>query len=64
MAFSLEKFKSDFPDYQWFPLEKGIEEFIEVNKKRGNFPDPGEDFIEDKIISAWKKQLSGWRNKV
>ena len=35
MAFSLEAFQRDFPDYRWLPLRRGVEEFIEVNQRRG-----------------------------
>jgi nucleoside-diphosphate-sugar epimerase len=60
MAFSLDNFKRDFPDYVWLPLEKGVKEFIEVNYKKGSFPDPNEEIIDDKIIIEWKKRLAGW----
>lgn len=60
MAFSLESFKQDFPDYRWLPLRQGVEEFIEVNERRGAFASPDVEIIEDKIIHDWKKRLSGW----
>ena len=60
MAFSLEAFKQDFPDYRWLPLRRGVEEFIEVNEQRGAFPSPDVEIIEDKIIRSWKERLRGW----
>ena len=64
MAFSLENFKKDFPDYVWLPLKKGVEEFIEVNYERGKFPAPNQEIIDDRIIRDWKKRLSGWPKPV
>lgn len=60
MAFSLENFKKDFPDYEWLTLKKGVEEFIEENNKKNAFPDAKEEIIDDRIIREWKKRLSGW----
>jgi len=60
MAFSLEAFKQDFPDYRWLPLRQGVEEFIEVNERRGAFPSPDVENIEDRIIRNWKERLRGW----
>lgn len=60
MAFSLENFKRDFPDYQWLPLRKGVEEFIEVGEKQGVFQDPSVEIIDDRIIRDWKARLAGW----
>lgn len=60
MAFSLETFQRDFPDYRWLPLRRGVEEFIEVNERRGAFPSPDVEIIEDRIIRAWKERLVDW----
>lgn len=60
MAFSMENFKKDFPDYVWLPLEKGVREFIEVNMEKGAFPDSNDESVEDRVIAEWKKRLSGW----
>jgi nucleoside-diphosphate-sugar epimerase len=60
MAFSLENFKKDFPDYEWLPLGKGVAEFIEVNTARGTIPSAEADALEDRIISEWKRRLAGW----
>jgi len=60
MAFSLDSFKQDFPDYEWLPLSKGVEEFIEVNQRKGAFPSPEDEILEDRIIRDWKKRLEDW----
>jgi nucleoside-diphosphate-sugar epimerase len=60
MAFSLDKFKSDFNDYKWMPLENGVKEFIEENYKGNNFKNPEEEIIDDRIIAEWKKRLNDW----
>ena len=63
MAFCLDSFQKDFPDYEWMPLEKGVQEFIEVNYRRNAFPDPHEECIEDMIIKEWEKILKDWPAK-
>jgi len=60
MAFSLENFKRDFPDYQWLPLRRGVEEFIQVGEQKASFQDPSVEIIEDRIIRDWKLRLAGW----
>lgn len=60
MAFSLENFQRDFPDYQWLPLRQGIEEFIQVGEREGRFQDPNLEILEDRIIRDWKSRLAGW----
>jgi nucleoside-diphosphate-sugar epimerase len=60
MAYSLENFMQDFPDYRWMPLRRGVEEFIEVNQRRGMFLPADVEIIEDKIIRDWKERLAGW----
>ncbi|WP_165452760.1 NAD-dependent epimerase/dehydratase family protein [Paenibacillus thalictri] len=60
MAFSLDKFKHDFPDYEWLPLLHGVKEFIVENEARSAFPDLQIEIIEDRIIAEWKKRLAGW----
>lgn len=60
MAFSLENFKKDFPDYVWLPLLDGVREFIEVNTARGTFPSADAEALDDRIINEWKRRLAGW----
>jgi hypothetical protein len=60
MAFSLENFKQDFPDYQWLPLSRGVKEFIEVNEQTGVFQSSEVEILEDRIIRNWKKRLADW----
>jgi hypothetical protein len=60
MAFSLDAFRQDFPDYRWLPLRRGVEEFIAVNEQRGAFPSPDVEILEDRIIRDWKDRLRGW----
>lgn len=60
MAFSLEAFQKDFPDYRWLPLRRGVEEFIAVNEARGAFPPPEVEILEDRLIRAWRERLAGW----
>lgn len=60
MAFSLERFKADFPDYEWLPLHDGVREFIRENERGGTLPDPNVETIEDRIIAEWRRRLAGW----
>ncbi|MDF2721807.1 MAG: NAD-dependent epimerase/dehydratase family protein [Paenibacillus sp.] len=60
MAFSLDRFKRDFPDYQWLPLLHGVEEFIETNERNRSFPPASAEIMDDRIIQEWKRRLEGW----
>lgn len=60
MAFSLDLFQKDFPDFSFMPLQKAVQEFIDVNLSRNAFPDPHEEYIEDMIIKEWKRTLKDW----
>jgi nucleoside-diphosphate-sugar epimerase len=60
MAFSLARFKHDFPDYRWLPLRKGVEEFVQVNEERGAFAAASAEIVDDRIIAAWKQRLADW----
>lgn len=60
MAFSLENFKNDFPDYRWLHLKNGVEEFVEAGEKQGIFQSPDIEIIDDRIIQDWKMRLVGW----
>jgi len=61
MAFSMDSFKNDFPDFQWLSLSSGVEEFIRVNDERGRFSLPVGESIEDRIIKKWKERLHNWQ---
>ena len=54
MAFSMEAFRRDFPDYVWHPLQEGVEEFVRENDRRDRFADPLTETLEDRIIQGWR----------
>jgi len=58
VAFSMEQFKADFPDFQWEkPLIQVAREYIEWNDQMGNFPDPSEEIYEDRIIKLYLERV-------
>ena len=58
VAFSMENFKADFPDFKWEkPLIQAAREYIEWNDKMGNFPDASEEIFEDRIIRFYLERV-------
>ncbi len=55
IAFSLESFKNDFPDFKWeVSLEEAARNFIKYNDERDLFPSIEEEIFEDRIIRVWE----------
>jgi nucleoside-diphosphate-sugar epimerase len=62
VAFSMENFKVDFPDFKWEkPLIQAAREYIEWNDKMGNFPDPSEEIYEDRIIRLYQERVKDFK---
>ncbi len=56
VAFSMDKFKRDFPDFNnEYPLYDGILEYIAYQEKMGGFQAPHDD-LESLIISRWQQE--------
>jgi nucleoside-diphosphate-sugar epimerase len=56
LAFSMEKFQSYFPDFQWeFSLEQTVRRVIEDAQARGEFADLPQNTLDDEIIEIWQK---------
>jgi hypothetical protein len=59
IAFSMEKFKSDFPGFVWEKtLEQAASEYIAYNEKNGLSTTGIDPIFEDMVINAWKKSSS------
>ncbi|MCX7842399.1 MAG: NAD-dependent epimerase/dehydratase family protein [Clostridia bacterium] len=62
IAFSVEAFKADFPDFIWEKsLEQAAREYIDWNDRMGNFPDISVETYEDRIIKAWLEITRGFK---
>lgn len=60
VAFSVDKFKTAFPDFQWtMSLEEWGRRYIVYNDEHGNFPQPEEEIIDDRIIHSYQNALKG-----
>lgn len=54
VAFSMDAFKADFPDFKWEKsLEDAVREFIKHNEEQGFFKPVDEELFEDRLIRAW-----------
>lgn len=54
VAFSMEQFLRDYPDFQWLhPIEEAISAFIRTQDALGVLENP-RDAVEDRVISGWK----------
>jgi len=62
VAFSVENFINDFPDFKWeMSLEDAAREYIEWNDKKGNFADVSVEIFEDRIVKAWQERVKGFK---
>lgn len=58
LAFSVDRFKCDFPDFRWeVSLDDFIHSYIEYCDNTGILADPQEKILDDIIIEHWKKML-------
>lgn len=61
VAFSVENFIRDFPDFKWeMSLQDAAREYVRWNDEKGNFPDAGVEIYEDRIIKAWQELTRGF----
>lgn len=64
VAFSVDKFSSHFPDFEWHTtLEEWARYYIEENDRRGTFPPPEDLIFDDRLIAAWYSAIEGMRLK-
>jgi nucleoside-diphosphate-sugar epimerase len=61
-CFSVEAFRTDFPDFEWsMSLEDGVKAYIDHGDRNGIFPDAREEIYEDRIVRSWRSCLAGFR---
>jgi len=61
VAFSEEKFKSFFPEFQWKKtLDQAAREYVAYHDKQGDIP-PFKKNYEDRLIAAWKACKKGFK---
>ncbi|MDO8685740.1 MAG: NAD-dependent epimerase/dehydratase family protein, partial [Clostridiales bacterium] len=61
LAFSVDAFKSDFPDFEWkLGLDEGMQKYIEYNDRKGTFDSTPVEMSEDRIIKAWLECTSNF----
>jgi len=59
VAFSIERFLRDFPEFRWeTTLESWANSAIEWNLQRGLLETADEDILDDRLIRAWNTQLT------
>lgn len=62
LAFSVNAFKNDFPDFKWnVTLEQAAREYIEFNYNRGFFANAQVNILEDLLIEGYRSQPHGFR---
>jgi len=62
VAFSMDAFKADFPDYKWEKTVKdALIEYVKYNEVRGFFKPVNEDSFEDRLVRAWSKVTSDFK---
>ena len=62
VAFSVDNFIKDFPDFKWDKsLEDAAREYVEWNDHMGNFADVNEEIFEDRIIKTWQACAKNFR---
>jgi nucleoside-diphosphate-sugar epimerase len=56
VAFSVERFKHDFPEFKWeVKLEDWAKHVVDWNLKQGILDAPDEEIFDDRVIDAWQK---------
>jgi hypothetical protein len=55
VAFSMQRFQSDYPDFEWkMSLEQWAQLFIRWNEEQGLIPDVAEEIVDDRVIKAFQ----------
>jgi nucleoside-diphosphate-sugar epimerase len=55
VAFSVERFAGHYPDFQWsYSLEQAAHDYVDFHDRAGDFPLPGEEILDDRLIRAWR----------
>lgn len=56
VAFSISRFRQDFPDFQWeVTLDEWAQYVVDWNLKNGLLDSPDSEIFDDRVIVSWKK---------
>lgn len=62
VAFSMEHFLNDFPEFQWeVMLEDWAKYVVEWNLKQGFLDAPDNEIFDDRVIKSWQKCMQNFR---
>jgi hypothetical protein len=62
IAFSIDKFRQDYPDFEWtMSLEKWAANYINLNDSKNNIPPASDEIFDDRLIKAWQKTLGSFQ---
>jgi len=63
VAFSMDAFKADFPDFKWEKtLEEVARDYVKFNEARGYFKPVNDEIFEDRLIRAWNKATLNFKD--
>lgn len=58
VAFSIDRFLRDFPDFQWkVSLDNWARQVVDWNIREGVLDQPDAEILDDRIIQAWLKHM-------
>ena len=61
LAFSMESFKTDFPQFRWeTPLDDAMSEYVRFHDQTGDFAPLDEEILDDRIVRAWQKHTASF----
>ena len=62
IGFSVERFRTDFPDFCWIrSIKDEIREYIDWHETNNLFIDPKEEITEDRIIGTWNELVRNFK---
>lgn len=57
LAFSVEAFRAEFPDFRWEPtLDEGMRRYVAGHEQEAFFADPAQEILDDRVIRLWQER--------